>query len=148
MCSLTGSQVIALQSSRSSCCVKTVLCSAIITKADFHGVSISSYFFFTVQKKVCDILLLLLPLLSWDSVKFIPWGWYSALFWILIENNVDNSLMFQMLPTSDRGLISYSYCSACKEAWVYKQLGLDTTRTTDSNWPKEYSIPYNIMLST
>ena len=29
----------------------------------------------------------------------------------------------------------------------HKKLGGDTARTADTNWPKGYSIPYDVMLS-
>jgi len=29
----------------------------------------------------------------------------------------------------------------------HKKLGRDTSKTADSNWPKGYSIPYDVMLS-
>ena len=34
------------------------------------------------------------PGFGWDRVNFLLTSWYSAVFWIECENNVDNRLMF------------------------------------------------------
>ena len=34
------------------------------------------------------------PGFGWDRVNFLLSSWYSAVFWIQCENNVDNTLMF------------------------------------------------------
>ena len=34
------------------------------------------------------------PGFGWDKVNSLPSSWYSAVFWIKDENNVDNTLMF------------------------------------------------------
>ena len=34
------------------------------------------------------------PGFGWDRVNFLLSSWYSAVFWILCENNADNTLMF------------------------------------------------------
>lgn len=146
MCSSTSSQVPTFQSSRSSCCVKAVLYSAIITKADFME-SVWAPFFCSVWKKYVTFSFYFCP--CWTEIEltlFPEAGTVLCLIWI--ENNVDNTLMFQLLPSTGQGLFSFSSCSANKEAWDYKKLGGDTARMTDPNWPKECSIPYDIVLST
>lgn len=34
------------------------------------------------------------PSFGWDRVNFPPTKWYSAVFWILDDNNVDDSLIY------------------------------------------------------
>ena len=34
------------------------------------------------------------PSFGWDRVNSLLSSWYSAVFWIYCENNVDNTLMF------------------------------------------------------
>ena len=34
------------------------------------------------------------PGFGWDRVNSLLSSWYSAVFWIYCENNVDNTLMF------------------------------------------------------
>ena len=38
--------------------------------------------------------LLLCPGFGWDRVNFLVSSWYRAVFWILCENNVDNTLIY------------------------------------------------------
>ena len=40
------------------------------------------------------------PGFGWDRVNFFLSTWYSAVFWIQGENNVGNTLMFQLLLSS------------------------------------------------
>lgn len=58
----------------------------------------------TLLASCCDLnhpsyypLIGYLPGFSWDSIYFHPNSWYSALFWIQYEYNVDNTLMFRLL---------------------------------------------------
>ena len=37
------------------------------------------------------------PGFRWDRVNFLPSSWYSAMFWIQYEKNVDNTLMFSVV---------------------------------------------------
>ena len=39
------------------------------------------------------------PGFGWDRVNFLPSSWYSAVFWILCENTVDNTLMVLVAAT-------------------------------------------------
>ena len=37
------------------------------------------------------------PGFSWDRVNFLSSSWYSIMFWIQYEKNVDNTLMFSVV---------------------------------------------------
>lgn len=38
-----------------------------------------------------------IPHFGWGRAHFLPSRWYNAVFWIQCENNVDNTLMLQLL---------------------------------------------------
>lgn len=38
-----------------------------------------------------------MPGSSWDRVNFLTGSWYIDVFWISYENNLDNTLTFQLL---------------------------------------------------
>ena len=37
------------------------------------------------------------PAFGWDRVNCLPSSWYSAVFWVQYENNVDNTLVFSVV---------------------------------------------------
>ena len=37
------------------------------------------------------------PGFGWDRVNFLPKSWYSVMFWIQYEKNVDTHIGFQLL---------------------------------------------------
>jgi len=65
-------------------------------------------------------------------------------FWIWDENNVDNILMFVVVTRQSR-TFQLLYTSLAYK--VCGKLGGDTARTADPDWPKGYSMPYNIVCS-
>ena len=43
---------------------------------------------------------LVCPGFGWDRVNFLSSSWYSVMFWVQYEKNVDNTLMFSLLLSS------------------------------------------------
>ena len=43
------------------------------------------------------LLLHICPGFSWDRVNFLSSSWYSVVFWVQYEKNVDNTLMFSVV---------------------------------------------------
>ena len=72
------------------------------------------------------------------------------MFWICAENSVDNTGMFLLLLSSAYSVKAFSASHTIppvRRLGVHKKLGGDTAGTADPNWPKGYSIPYDVMLN-
>jgi len=84
------------------------------------------------------------PDFSWARVDFPPGSWCSAVYWIWDENHVDSihDIFKSCLTVKD-----FSASHAGLGCQVCRKLEGDAARTADPNWPKGYSIPYDITLS-
>lgn len=63
----------------------------------------------------------------------------APVFWLLLHSTHAASklpVFLTLPPPAPRNRVGWG-----------KKLGVDTAGTADTNWPKEYSIPYNIKLS-
>lgn len=83
------------------------------------------------------------PGFSWDRVNFLPSSWYTAVFQIRYENNVDYTLIFLMLlngacPKSR----TYHDFTLCQWGGIQKA-GRAPGQDNWPNWPKRCSIPQN-----
>jgi len=73
------------------------------------------------------------------------------MFWIYTEKSVDNTSMFSLLLSSayteSKHFPASHTIPPVSRLGVHKKLAEDTAGSADPNWPKGYSIPYDIMLS-
>ena len=70
--------------------------------------------------------------------------------WVQYVKNVDNSPMFSAVAEQCLYQVkdfSASHAQPARRLEGHRELGGDTARTADPNWPKEYSIPYDVMSS-
>ena len=72
------------------------------------------------------------------------------MFWVQYEKNVDNTLMLSVVAKQCLDQVkdfSASRAQPARRLEGHKKLGGDTARTADPNWPKGYSIPWDVLLS-
>ena len=79
-----------------------------------------------VMERVC-------PGFGWDRVNFFLSSWYSAVFWISCENNVDNTLMFWLLLSQAYPKLKiFQFPMLCQQADVQE----DGREHSQSSWPE------------
>ena len=72
------------------------------------------------------------------------------MFWVQYEKNVDNTLMFSVVAKWCLDQVkdfSASHAQPARKLEGHKELGGDTARAADPNWPKGYSIPCDVTSS-
>ena len=73
------------------------------------------------------------------------------MFWICAENSVDNTGMIFLIAEQClhrlKGFSGPHDVPPARRLEVHQKLGGGTARTTDPNWPKGDSLPYDIVLS-
>ena len=80
--------------------------------------------------------------------NFLHSVWYVAMFCSKEKNNDNNTsvlIIAEHAVQTKFQFSSYSYCPASEGGGSgHKELGGDTTRAADLNWPRGYSIPIHI----
>ena len=90
------------------------------------------------------------PGVGWDRVNCLSSSWYSAMFWVQYEKNVEKTLMISVVAKQCLDQVkdfSASDAQPVRRLEGHKQFGGDTARTADPNWPKGYSILCDVMPS-
>lgn len=83
-----------------------------------------------------------------DRVNFLHSGWHGVVFWIQ-KNNLGVLVVYLSSIIPSHELFSFSYYPGLYPAvqMLNKTLGGVRTRISGPNWPKKYSMPYNIILN-
>lgn len=85
---------------------------------------------------------------GWDMANFLQSSPHGAVFWIYSQNSVDNTGMVQFMLSSTyiKSRLPLLLMLQIHEGLgVHKDLGWDSARTSDANWPKKCSIPWCIV---
>jgi len=87
---------------------------------------------------------------GWDGVNCLHSNRDCDVLSICALSSVDNTPMFWLLPKSACTAWRHSLYPNINPKWVgwgWAKSQEETAETADSNWPKRYSIPYDVMLS-